>query len=245
MLRIAIISILLNICYTEDTCEVNKECLSEDPHLEEITNWLKNLQDHKIETYSEKVSENAPKLIEIVSCDDPNGVWNYKYTGTKGKRKIFKGKGKLVFTKKGDAPHGYDYGMKTGHCLKRHDLEIKSIEGDFDDKGVLQGVVKVDYFDGKRIFGQVVDNILHGLTKTFVDEIDEETNLPKMDKKLSLVQLFHSNEPVGNHWHFSLNGMVVFKEENVQEAVLFGMFIKEYRGCVMQEIGTKQLTCNP
>ena len=43
--------------------------------------------------------------------------------------RIFKGKGKLSFVQTRDPPHGYDYGMKSGHCLLKSDPLIKSIDG--------------------------------------------------------------------------------------------------------------------
>ena len=52
-----------------------------------------------------------------MSCDEENANWKYKYTGGKGPKKIFKGTGKLSFTKQITPPHGYDYGMKSGLCL--------------------------------------------------------------------------------------------------------------------------------
>ena len=60
------------------------------------------------------LNADAEPLVKIVPCDTNNALWNYKYTGSKGKRKIFKGKGKLSFVKVRDPPHGYDYGMKSG-----------------------------------------------------------------------------------------------------------------------------------
>jgi hypothetical protein len=53
----------------------------------------------------------------VVSCDDDKALWKFKYTGGKGPKKIFKGTGKLSFTKQITPPHGYDYGMKSGICL--------------------------------------------------------------------------------------------------------------------------------
>ena len=224
MLPVALILFLLHFCQTEDSCDANREALcqnkSEDnPHLTEVTDWLNSLHEIKVKPLTQPLVAEAKPLVKIVSCDE--GAWNYKYTGSKGKRKIFKGKGKLFFTKKEDPPHGYDYGMKTGHCLLR-DLNIKSIEGDFDAKGVLQGPIKVDYYDDTRIMGQAVDGVLHGLAQTLVDEIDEETNMPKKEKRLSTVQMLHSNQPTGNKWKFLLNGMVIYQDVNENEAVLFG-----------------------
>jgi hypothetical protein len=57
-------------------------------------------------------------IFKIVSCDEENSLWKYKYTGGKGARKMFKGKGKISFTRQITPPHGYDYGMKSGLCLR-------------------------------------------------------------------------------------------------------------------------------
>ena len=224
---VALIIFLLHFCHTEDSCVANNESLchttSADNHLTEVTDWLNSLHEFKSEPFTdEPLVASAKPLIEIVSCDE--GAWNYKYTGSKGKRKLFKGKGKLFFVQTEGTKHGYEYGMKTGHCLKR-DLNIKSIEGEFDAKGILQGPIKVDYFDGTRVWGQVVDGVLHGLSKSFVEEIDEETNVAKKEKRLSTVQMLHSNQPIGNTWQFLFNGMVIYKETDETEAVLFGKYL--------------------
>ena len=91
MLSLGLVLLILKSIHALDTCEASKECNSENPHLIEVSTWLKNLNDHKLEAYAEQVTEGAKSLVEIVSCDDPNGAWNFKYTGSKGKRKIFKG----------------------------------------------------------------------------------------------------------------------------------------------------------
>ena len=59
----------------------------------------------------------AEPIYRVVSCNEENSLWKYKYSGGKGPKKIFKGKGKLSFTKYQTPPHGYDYGMKSGLCL--------------------------------------------------------------------------------------------------------------------------------
>ena len=64
-----------------------------------------------------------------------------------------------------DPPHGYDYGMKSGHCLIKNDEQIKSIESEFDAKGRIQGFVKIDYFNNTRILGHCVDGVMHGITR--------------------------------------------------------------------------------
>ena len=64
-----------------------------------------------------------------------------------------------------DPPHGYDYGMKSGHCLIKNDEQLKSIESEFDAKGRVQGFVKIDYFNKTRVYGHCVDGVLHGITR--------------------------------------------------------------------------------
>ena len=64
-----------------------------------------------------------------------------------------------------DPPHGYDYGMKSGHCLIKYDEQLKSIESEFDTKGRVQGFVKIDYFNNTRVYGHCVDGVLHGITR--------------------------------------------------------------------------------
>ena len=49
--------------------------------------------------------------------------------------------------------------------MLKNDANVKSIEGEFDTKGQLQGPAKIDYFDSSRIFGHFVDGVLHGVAR--------------------------------------------------------------------------------
>ena len=90
-------------------------------------------------------------ITEFIDCQKDDAIWGYKYVGSKGKKRLFKGKGTLRFMKSGHTPtHGYDYGMKSGHCLQKLDPNLKSIEGNFDEKGILNGYAVLDYFDNTR-----------------------------------------------------------------------------------------------
>ena len=47
----------------------------------------------------ENLKIDGQPLVRIVPCDTKDALWNYKYAGSKGKRKIFTGKGKISFVK--------------------------------------------------------------------------------------------------------------------------------------------------
>ena len=47
----------------------------------------------------------------------------------------------------------------------------------------------------------------------FIDEIDEETNLPKSEKRLSTIQTIQNGKPVGCMWTFALNGMKIYQKD--------------------------------
>ena len=56
----------------------------------------------------------------------------------------------------------------------------------------------------------------------FIDEIDEETNLPKSEKRLSTIQTIQNGKPVGSMWTFALNGMKIYqKDPEHAEAIIF------------------------
>ena len=188
----------------------------------EVQDWIQTLKDplKNHEAFKEPLKEPLEPLIEIVSCDKPNATWAYKYVGSKGKRKIFSGKGKISFTKYSDPPHGFDYGMKSGHCLVKRDANLKSVEGEFNSQGVLQGQTKLDFFNGDQIQVQVLNGVQHGFQKFFQDEIDEETNMPKKEKALHSVQMVLNGEPVGAKWTFLLNNLTIYQKDDSQ-SILF------------------------
>ena len=170
MAHLLVLSLLLNYFVLYIECEELGFCEAEKcANIQPLKEWFEKIKDPQLVLKSNGIegdlSGEVKPLVEIVPCDSKNALWNYKYTGSKGKRKIFTGKGKLIFLKVKDPPHGYDYGMKSGHCLIKNDDNLKSIEGEFDDKGRLQGVAKIDYFDNKRIFGQIRDGVLHGIAR--------------------------------------------------------------------------------
>lgn len=201
----------------------------------DFNQWLLNLKDPQFEApYDEEPSstiEPSKKLIEVVPCDQQGSIWGYKYAGNKGKRKMFKGKGKITFVKSDVPPHGYDYGMKSGHCLIKNDLNIKSIETTFDDKdGSYQGLTIIDYFDGKRVKGLIKNGVMHGFTRYYEDELDEETNLAKVEKRLAKIQVVNNWQAVGPKWQFNLNGIMVFQNEVGENTVIFVPFKNESTG---------------
>ena len=58
--------------------------------------------------------------------------------------------------------------MKSGHCLLKMDPNLKKIEGNFNDKGILNGNTVLNYFDNTRIKGSLVNGVLHGLVRLYV-----------------------------------------------------------------------------
>ena len=215
------------ICHTYSQHCATDKCDS-DPEESKITileEWLKTLEETTLNPeFSEPLQSDGKPLIEFIDCQNENAIWSYKYTGTKGKRKIFKGQGTLRFVNNKATSHGYDYGMKSGHCLVKNDDNVKSIEGSFDEKGILNGPTVIEHFDGTRIKGNFINGILHGFTRVYIDEYDEETNLPKSEKHLSMVHFMDSGIPSTkfSKWSFNFNGMKKFhKDSNSGEIILF------------------------
>ena len=48
------------------------------------------------------------------------------------------------------------------------DPNLKKIEGNFNDKGILNGNTVLNYFDNTRIKGSLVNGVLHGLVRTYI-----------------------------------------------------------------------------
>ena len=112
--------------------------------------------------------------------------------------------------------------MKSGHCLIRNKADIKSIDGEFDSKGVLQGPAKIDFYDGTQIHANLVNGVFHGVARIFIDKINQETNLPYPDKHLASLKLFRNAKSIGPVWNFTLNDVAVYQEEEkCQKYVLF------------------------
>ena len=60
------------------------------------------------------------------------------------------------------------------------------------------------------------------LLRTYVDEIDEENNLPKKDKRLYNIQLMSNGKPSGSKWSFTLNKIKIYqKDVDKQDCVIF------------------------
>ena len=60
------------------------------------------------------------------------------------------------------------------------------------------------------------------MTRIYVDEIDEESNMPKKEKRLINVLTMSSGEQFGSMWTFTLNGIKIFqKDVKRQESIIF------------------------
>ena len=78
-------------------CDAEK-CVNTQP----LEAWFEAIKDPKSVLKSDidgNIKIDAQPLVSIVPCDTKNALWNYKYAGSKGKRKIFTGKGKITFVK--------------------------------------------------------------------------------------------------------------------------------------------------
>ncbi len=129
--------------YDPDSCSDISE---ENCFFDQLDAWFDKLQNKSLGGILDDNVQNQDlgqtkidPIFKVVKCGDDVSTWKYKYTGQKGKKRIFKGKGKLSFVKASTPPHGFDYGMKSGHCLILNDENIKSIEGFFDEEGMLYG----------------------------------------------------------------------------------------------------------
>ena len=125
-----------------ESCQDKQSCLEE-----ELQNWFLDIGDKTFTSEcAEKLKPSSNEEIEgkmlfrlAKNCQAEGAIWQYKYTGAKGKGKIPNGKGKLSFSQQTSPPHGYDYGMKSGKCivfddlnkeeLEKNKFKIKTIEG--------------------------------------------------------------------------------------------------------------------
>ena len=208
--------------------------------VQELKDWLEMIRKTGMSELNKDYSIPVDKEIQdsekeqrafytIASCDSPDSIWNYKYSGSKGKNKCFHGKGKLSFTINKTPPNGYNYGMKSGHCLKipyENLKNIESIEGFFDEQGVLNGHgVRIKYRNGRLIKATVVKGVMHGLVLEHDVKIDPETNRPSEDSPvLSKISLYNNGmKEIDEHeWHLLQNGIKIFCSKSLKsKSIIF------------------------
>ena len=216
-------------CNLQNVWETNNKKI-----VHELEDWLEMIRKTGMSELNKDYSIPVDKEIQdsekekrafytITSCDSPESIWNYKYSGSKGKNKCFHGKGKLSFTINKTPPNGYNYGMKSGHCLKipsENLKNIESIEGFFDEQGVLNGHgVRIKYRNGRLIKATVVKGVMHGLVLEHDVKIDPETNRPSEDSPvLSKISLYNNGmKEIDEHeWHLLQNGIKIFRCKNLK-----------------------------
>lgn len=199
---------------SEETCSDKESCLAL-----ELDQWFQKLDDKKfqldcsIDEPSESASASAVKpLYEIVDCNSKGAVWQYRYAGAKGKRRIMHGKGKLSFTRLGNPPHGYDYGMKSGICFSfgadvdAVQLPFKSIEGHFDN-GVPDGEAETTDFDGRSTKSLLVRGVVHGFARRYEKVVDKDTKLDKGQVRLHSVAVYRRGVQFGHEWTLRDDGV--------------------------------------
>lgn len=158
----------------------------------------------------------------------------------KGKGRIFHGKGTLHFTKSSSPPHGYDYGMKSGKCIKMSDRTIKTIEGHFD-QGVLDGgEAEVTYFDKTMVKVNVQKGYFHGFARKYETVKDKETNVEKHEKELYAVTNYKNGVQFGPEWKLKENGVQVLLPDDLKNKktlafVTIGNETKHYSGILEEE----------
>ncbi len=201
----------------QPACKEKQECLQL-----ELESWLRAVREPKVQlTGCDEVGEDGarakagngevdPVFAVAKSCDEKGAIWHYKYVGAKGKRKTFKGRGKLLFSKHSSPPHGYDYGMKSGICLLLPSAEVSGVEATFDEKGAPQGDGAVSYHDGRVVRGTFTDGRLHGMAREYEPQKNKETNMEKAEKRLRSLALYRHGEVDAAQWILREDGLALF-----------------------------------
>ena len=221
-----------NNCKASMNSGTNKENI-----LQEIENWYTNMKKLELTQLDPEYENILKPLVKpnldnifysIVPCSTSESIWSYKYSGSKGKNRIFHGKGKLSFTKHNSPPHGYDYGMKSGHCLRmkpEHQQNIESIEGIFDKEGILNGQgIKVKYRNGQLLKATMIQGVIHGLYLQHNVRLDPETNQPTPDSPAlsKIIEFQNGKEKLSGYtWHFLQNGIKILEnKDNANESLI-------------------------
>ncbi len=202
---------------SSETCEDRHSCAEL-----ELNGWIAQLKDQKstledcsknkdIEDLGADDSGSGEPIFTFAkNCNEDGAVWGYKYSGGKGRGRIFKGKGKLLFSKLNTPPHGYDYGLKSGRCLKVASDEISGLEGSFNKEGMLDGEGQVSFFDGKVSKGTFRNGVLHGLVRQYEVQYDKHTNLELPEKRLYSLATFKAGKQYGSKWIIKKDGINLF-----------------------------------
>jgi len=207
----------------EDACEDRHSCLAL-----ELRAWLDGLRHQgaaaecqagvrEVDPYN-----TGPSIYRwATNCEEEGAVWFYKYSGGKGKGRIPKGKGKLSFAKSSAvAPHGYDYGMKTGRCVVLSSSDVRYVEGVFDELGLPDGQAEVGFHDGRLVLADYTSGLIHGMARGYEPDIDRETNLEKAKKRLQSLSAFSRGKVLGGGWTFRKEGAAVYAPLDATGAAL-------------------------
>lgn len=192
----------------EDTCSDKNDCFRQDLKI-----WLQTISNKKhdldCKIDSGPKSAGQQPLYALANCNDDGATWKYKYSGAKGKKRIPHGKGKMSFTKLSTPPHGYDFGMKSGHCLIISD-DIASLEGNFD-QGVLKGSADIAYHDEKTAKVFIDENgAIYGPIRKYEVEIDKETNRKLSEKRFYSIGFYDGGKLMDRmEWFSKENGVKI------------------------------------
>ena len=205
--------------------DVAYKCRPEDAHVHTVRHWVKrfresSLRENRCLNQDPNVRRDSDVVARVVLCtEDKNAIWNYKFTALNGKRQKIapskpfgnNGRGKLTFGL--SSQQGFDHGIKSGHCIRLLDPDIKSIDGvTYQDGKFVNSepvFVTLSFRNGTRL--KVSDfrhGALNGLILTYHPDIDPETNDVRVEKKLTEIELVINGEKKPEHYRISENFVV-------------------------------------
>ena len=161
--------------------------------LEEWFNRVKNpLSECPAETLKESQLEHLEPLVKVVSCDETDAIYRYDVKVSGGKKPSFKkapfnGLISLTFASPQSKNEKYNFGMRSGKCLKLSMTSVQKIHGKFVND-MLEGEILITLDDKSFIKALAFNGILVGVKRHFDEDksILSITNAVTNDTYLSV-----------------------------------------------------------
>ena len=218
--------------------DINWKNNSKTHLFQQVDDWIEVVKNAEMKELSDEIGSSAYSvettsndgmntLYSIADCKSRGVIWNYKYIGAKKKNKMFYGQGELSFTISSSPPHGYDYGIISGHCLRmtqENQNGVESIKGHFNKDGSPSGHgIRIKYRNGTFLKATMIKGVIHGLVLERVVQLDPDTNQSSIDSSvLSKIPLYKNGEEDKNGyaWILMQNGIKIQQNKDLDSKTI-------------------------
>ncbi|XP_040580046.1 uncharacterized protein [Lepeophtheirus salmonis] len=182
----------------------------QSPYIQ-LESWIKTTSS--IQTNSDNYTKGTIKYFETIFCDESStSIWAYKYVGPKHKKltKLNADVMSIYLSPKVNA-NGFDYGLKSGVCLKLYDDSMSQIFGTLKN-GQLEGRGTIYFINGTYIKANFFQGFINSAISYYKREIDEYEQGSDILTGLR----------VNNYFYEILqNNKAILIRENIEKDVIF------------------------